>query len=528
MKRKFLIVRFSSLGDIILTTACILNLKINFPDCHIVFLTKECFRDLVATFGGVDEIVCLSEENGVLGYYQLLNKLDDYHFDTVIDLHGNFRSWLAGKMVTANRKIVYPKRRLERLDIVRKKQIPQSWPHTIDLYNKVVEPLGGKVYCRRPVIKTTRRKKINSLVFDRSISYVFFAPGAAHSNKQWGLDNFSEVALELHRRLNCRIIWSVLSPDMGQSRLEKQLPPEAFFELVDYPVDELMEIISQSRLTVANDSGLAHLSSAVGTPTLAVFGPTHPSLGFSPRGLFDRVIEVAEPCRPCSLHGKKPCYRDKRYCFTRIEPAMVLDAALKILQSGINVHPALFVDRDGTIIVDKDYLSDPDKIEFEPGAIEALKLAGDKGYKVVVISNQSGVARGLFGLDSVERVNTRFMEMLSARGVEINALYYCPHYPEGKVSEFSFMCDCRKPAPGMVEEAAKALGIDIRRSFVIGDTLKDYNLGRVLGVETFIVRTGYGQKTEQKLKIAGKNNKDFTFDNLLQAVKHIVRLPSYD
>lgn len=523
MKRKFLIVRFSSLGDIILASACILNLKINFPESHIVFLTKERFKNLVAMFDGIDEIVSLTDNAGTLEYYRLLNRLDNYNFDTIVDLHGNFRSWLAGKMVTSNHCVVYPKRRLERVNIVRKKQIPLSWPHTIDLYNDVVRQLGGKVFARRPVIRTSRKKVINSISFVSGNKYVFFAPGAAHANKQWGLDNFAEVAYKLHEEFGYKIIWSVLNPDMGKTSLEERLPAEDFFELVDYPVEELKEIIAQSELTIANDSGLAHLSSAVGTPTLAVFGPTHPVLGFAPRGLFDRVVEVDEPCRPCSLHGKKPCYREKRFCFTRIEPETVFEQAAEILQSGINKYPALFIDRDGTVIVDKDYLSDPAKIEFETRAMEALRLARENGFKIIIVSNQSGVARGFFSLESVEKMNARLLEMLSTEGIEIDGLYYCPHHPEGTVSEFAYECRCRKPSAGLPEEAARALGVDLRRSAVIGDTFKDINLGRVLGVDSFLVRTGYGCQTERKIKISLINDKNIAFDNLLEAVKYIVK-----
>jgi len=529
MKRKILIVRFSSLGDIILTSPFVLNLKINFPDSAVYYLTKEKFKPLVATFDGVDEIITLKENISLGSYYKLLNELDGKNFDTVIDLHGNFRSWLAERMITANRKVQYPKRRLERVRIVRKKQIPRQWPHTIDLYNDCIKQLGGRVYARRPVIKAHYKDKINSIDFAGDKKYVFVAPGAAHPNKQWGLDHFAEVALRLYEKLGYKIIWSVLSGDMGKSGIQEKIPVRDFIELVDYPVEDLKDIIAGCRLTLANDSGLAHLSSSVATPVLAVFGPTHPSLGFSPRGLHDRVVEVDEPCRPCSLHGKKPCYREERFCFTRIDTDTVYNAAVEILQSDVNKYPAIFFDRDGTVIVDKDYLADPDGVEFEKGVVEALKLAAQNGYKIVIVSNQSGVARGYFTQDEVEKVNVRFLEKLSAEGIEVGAVYYCPHHPEGKVNEFTLDCDCRKPGAGMAEEAARALSIDLRKSFMIGDTIGDINFGRVNGMKALLVRTGYGVKTEQKLKIVRLNNdENFTFDNLLKAVKYIVGVKSDD
>ncbi|MFZ5980273.1 MAG: HAD-IIIA family hydrolase [Candidatus Zixiibacteriota bacterium] len=523
MRRKILIVRFSSLGDIILTSPFVLNLKINFPDSVVCYLTKEKYKPLVAAFDGVDKIVTLDEKVPALGYYKLLNELDRENFDTIVDLHGNFRSWLAGKMITADRKVIYPKRRLERLRIVRKKQIPRQWPHTIDLYNDCIRQLRGRIYARRPVIRARPEYKIGTIDFSGDSKYVFIAPGAAHPDKQWGLDKFAEVARRLFEYQGCKIIWSVLAGDKGKFNLREKIPPESFIELVDYPVEKLKDIIARCRLTLANDSGLAHLSSAVAVPVLAVFGPTHPALGFSPRGLHDRVVEVDEPCRPCSLHGKKPCYREERFCLNRISVEMVYEAAKEMLLADPNKFPAIFFDRDGTVVVDKDYLADPEGVEFEKGAVEALKLAVENKYKIVIVSNQSGVARGFFTLDEVERVNARLLEMLARERVNIDAVYYCPHHPKGKVDEFTSECFCRKPGPGMAEEAARTLKLDLRRSAIIGDTSADVNFGRVNGMLPLLVRTGYGRKTEQKLsEVRHLNEEIFAFDNLLEAVQYIV------
>lgn len=520
------------MGDIILTSATVLDLKINFPDSHIVFLTKERYRSLVACFEGIDEIVTLPEPAGSLDYVRLLLELDACDFDMVIDLHGNFRSWFARKMVTANTKVCYPKRRYERLMIVKKHRNPATWPHTIDLYNSCVEQLGGRVVCKRPVVKPSHLEKgisdrIEALVEKGRL--VVMVPGAAHPNKQWPMERFAEVALQLHQSCSAAVVWAITSADKGKSELGSKIPGDYFFELVDCPVAELAGVISRAGMTIANDSGVAHLSSAVGTPVVAVFGPTHQSLGFAPRGLFDKVVEVDEFCRPCSLHGKKPCYREERYCFTRVTSEMVYETACNLLNSDINSSRALFVDRDGTIIVDKEFLSDPDEIEFERGAVEALRLAKGMGLKLVILSNQSGVARGLFGVDTVEQINERLLEMLSAKGVKVDALHFCPHLADGAVDEFAVACDCRKPAPAMAEEAARRLGVDLRRSYVIGDKVDDLNLGRVIGARSFLVRSGHGGLQEQQLKLNGITNKaTIVFNDLLSAVKNIGAIEQYD
>ena len=145
------------------------------------------------------------------------------------------------------------------------------------------------------------------------------------------------------------------------------------------------------------------------------------------------------------------------------------------------------------------------------------------------MSNQSGVARGDFTLEDVEKVNARFLEMLAIGGIEVEAVYYCPHYPKGKVTEFSLACECRKPGPGMAEEAARALNIDLRRSYMIGDTIGDMDFGRVNGMKSVLVRTGYGAKTEQILRVLRLNiEEDFAFDNVLKAVKYIVGVNADD
>jgi len=409
---------------------------------------------LIETFDGVDEIVTIPDKINFFEYFKLVLKLDNYNFDIIIDWHGNFRSWLAGKTITATRRLVYPKRRLERMFLVKRKKLPSKWPHTIDLYNNCIRQLGGTVAASRPVIKAPHIIENDSLFKQESdSSYIVIAPGAAHYNKQWPVERFVETALALNREHHIKIVWAVTQTDREKFP-RKIISEDDFIELVDCPVEKLAGYITGAHLTIANDSGIAHLSSAVGTPVVAVFGPTHPALGFSPRGLQDRVIEVDEYCRPCSRHGKKPCYREERYCLTKILPETVIEVAKDILNTVTNNNRAVFLDRDGTVIVEKHFLSNPGEIEFEKGAIEALKILKEHGFKIFIISNQSGVARGYFDINSVEKVNARLLELIADAGVKIDGIYYCPHHKKGTNQIYARECNCRKPAPEMVEHAA--------------------------------------------------------------------------
>jgi len=150
-------------------------------------------------------------------------------------------------------------------------------------------------------------------------------------------------------------------------------------------------------------------------------------------------------------------------------------------------RPAVLVDRDGTILVEKDYLADPDDAELIPGAAEALRRLQDAGFAVVVVSNQSGIARGLYGEADYRAVDARMRELLRAYGVEVAGSYHCPHHPD-----FTGACDCRKPAPGLFRQAIEELELDAGRSWLIGDRLRDVEAASSLGAGAILVRTGYG------------------------------------
>ena len=135
--------------------------------------------------------------------------------------------------------------------------------------------------------------------------------------------------------------------------------------------------------------------------------------------------------------------------------------------------PAAFLDRDGVLNVDLGYAHRPDQLEWIPGAQEAVQLLNEAGYYVFVISNQSGVARGYFDENSVKLFHAHMLAGLSARGAHIDAFYYCPHHPEGTVKSLAVQCRCRKPGPGMLEQAAAEWPIDKQASFLIGDKDED-------------------------------------------------------
>jgi len=153
--------------------------------------------------------------------------------------------------------------------------------------------------------------------------------------------------------------------------------------------------------------------------------------------------------------------------------------------------PAVFLDRDGTILNERGYLGDPRKMKFYKGAPAALRRLSRAGYQLVVITNQSGVARGYFTLGQLARVNQEFSAFLRRRGVRLSAIYFCPHLPKKG-------CSCRKPRPGLPRKAARRFGLDLRRSFVVGDQPHDMELAHRVGARGVLVLTGAGRSSRPR------------------------------
>ncbi len=176
------------------------------------------------------------------------------------------------------------------------------------------------------------------------------------------------------------------------------------------------------------------------------------------------------------------------------------------MRSCVQSKICIMLDRDGTIIVDRHYLSDPRGIELLPGALKGLRSLSNMGMGLVVVTNQSAIGRGMFDLERLHSIHQRLVDLLKQEGVELDGIYYCPHTPEDE-------CNCRKPQVGMVRRAAMDLGFDPAESFMIGDKLCDVELGARVGATTILVRTGYGACVEAE----GLVRADHVVDDLCAA-----------
>ena len=161
-----------------------------------------------------------------------------------------------------------------------------------------------------------------------------------------------------------------------------------------------------------------------------------------------------------------------------------------------NLRPAVFLDRDGTINHERNYLHKIDDFELIPGIPEALQKLQNAGFLLVVVTNQSGVARGYFSLQDVKVLNDYMCLKLAEYGVKFDGIYICPHHPTAGIGEYLLDCNCRKGKPGMLQQAARDLAIDLKRSYMVGDKVSDAEAGNAAGCRSVLVQTGYG--TEQK------------------------------
>jgi len=169
------------------------------------------------------------------------------------------------------------------------------------------------------------------------------------------------------------------------------------------------------------------------------------------------------------------------------------------------------LDRDGTLNVERHYLSDPAELELMPGVAEGLKLLKSHGFGLVVISNQSGIGRGIVSRDVVEAIHSRLRELLQRQGVTLDGIYYCPHTSEQN-------CKCRKPSPAMIFQAAEDLDFNARESFVVGDKCSDVEMGKRANAVTILVLTGHGKQQSLREKA------DFVAEDFRKAAAIIVQV----
>jgi len=190
----------------------------------------------------------------------------------------------------------------------------------------------------------------------------------------------------------------------------------------------------------------------------------------------------------------------------------------------VSGRPAVFLDRDGTLSEERGYIDRLELIEIFPWTSDAIRLLNRAGFVVVVVTNQSAIGRGIIDLPFLQTVHDAFDRHLARSGARVDRYYYCPHHPDARLPEYRMVCRCRKPGPGMIEQATTELELDPSRSFMVGDRLIDVACGHAAGIRSLLVRSGHSAHTGDAPP--GLSEPDAILNNLMEAVGWILRSSS--
>ncbi|HQR32602.1 MAG TPA: D-glycero-beta-D-manno-heptose 1,7-bisphosphate 7-phosphatase [Blastocatellia bacterium] len=189
-------------------------------------------------------------------------------------------------------------------------------------------------------------------------------------------------------------------------------------------------------------------------------------------------------------------------------------------------RPAVFLDRDGTVNEEVGYVCDPAQFRLYEYAAEAVRLVNQAGWLAIVVTSQAGIARGMFDEKFLAQIHQQMKTELADAGATIDAIYYCPHHPTVGEPPYRLECECRKPKPGMLRQAAEELNLDLTASVVIGDRFRDLAMAQAVGARSVLVLTGYGREEFENDSANWPQQPDYVAENLLEAVRWVINQAS--
>lgn len=329
---RVLVVRLSSLGDVILTTPVFENLKAGLPGCRTSVLVKAAFAPVFAANPFVDEVLCF-EERGFAGWAREIRRR---RFDVFLDLHDTLRSRVWGWLSGAARVLRYDKRTWERRRLVRtKRSSPRLEGGVVDRYLEVLSSLGVAVRSRLPRLFPSGAGIPSSLAARVGKGpFIAVAPGAAHATKRWPPERFAAAADALAEGMSpvpTVLILGSAGDRAAAGAVASVLKAPSVNLAGETSLPEMLHLLSLCRLVLTNDSGCMHAAAAWGVPTVAVFGPTVKEFGFFPAGPQAAVVQVdGLACRPCHLHGGETCPEGHFRCMKDLSAEAVVRAARSI------------------------------------------------------------------------------------------------------------------------------------------------------------------------------------------------------
>jgi lipopolysaccharide heptosyltransferase II len=508
------------IGDAVMSEPALSALRRLFPQAELTLLVKPAVAELFKGHPDVSQILVYDDRGlhaGLTGKWRLANELRRGRFDLAILFQNAFEAALLAFLAGIPRRYGYATdgRRLLLSDPVPRPG-RTAVSHQVHYYLEMLRPLGCEEGAKPPRLLLFREeeaamaKRLAESGVGSSESLIGLNPGSTYGGaKRWLPERFAETADRLAGQSGATVL---IVGARGEETLARAIAGKIQARTVVLSgrtsVRELMAAVKRCSVFVTNDTGPMHIAAAFGVPVVAVFGPTDWRTT-APFGTGHALVRQPVDCSPCLL---RECPIDHR-CMTRVTVDEVYHAAVKQMQAdkltsrqadkqaGSEVRATglgtcqpvplsaplrgvtVFLDRDGTTNRDTGYIKTPEELQIFPGAVEAVARLKQAGARVVVVTNQSGVGRGLFSIETLGAIHARLRSVFEAGGAPFDGLYYCPHHPDDG-------CACRKPGTAMIERAVADLGLDLSRAYVIGDQRRDIDLARRIGAKSLLVTTG--------------------------------------
>ncbi len=527
------------IGDAVMCEPALRGIRSLFPQAQVTLLAKAAVAELFIGYPDVDHIVVYNDRDihaGLAGKWTLAGTLRRHQFDLAVLFQNAFEAafitWLAG--ITRRYGYATDGRVFFLTDPV---AVPDRTTliHQVGYYWNLLKPLGlvGEPSIPALAVSAGEERAMEAKLASAGIGpadvVIGVNPGSTYgSAKRWLPERFAEAARRLIDRVRQdegKEAAVMVLGAKGEESLGKNIATLVEAKSVALSgattIRELMAATKRCRLLLTNDTGPMHIAAAFGVPVVAVFGPTD-WRSTSPYGQERSIVREPVDCAPCFL---RECPIDHR-CMTRVSVEQVYEACLSSLSgrsgrgclsgqegpSGLSGRGGLsggdgadktdridridktdqpnilsgytiFLDRDGTLNPDPGYIRSSDQFELFPGVAQALSRLKQAGAQLIVVTNQSGVARGFFSLGDLDDIHAKLRRLLGEAGVSLDAIYVCPHHPDEG-------CDCRKPNRGLIDRAVEEQRVDLTRSYLIGDHARDMELAKRVGSRSILVTTG--------------------------------------
>ena len=527
------------IGDAVMTLPALRSLRKSVPEAKISLLVKPWVSPLFEKDPNVDEIIMYGDEyKGMIGKIKLSRMLNKKDFCGAILLQNAFDAAFITFLAGIKERAGYNR---DGRGFLLTESIPlpknQNKIHHIDYYLKLIEKIGIETEYSEPYIYLTLDERLNARNLFKEIKRPVLGinPGATYGlAKRWFPDRFAEIANWFIKDTNGSVVifgskneveiaqeigylfgrkqslkQSIVNSHQSNSTESPHTPLWKRGVWGDFKggqggilnlagktsLRELISLISECDVFLTNDSGPLHIAYAVGTPLVAIFASTDPKLTGPPPGAENNLVITTDlSCSPCF---ERTCKNNDLRCMYAITSEEVYHGIKKVLPE----KPAVFFDRDGTLCKDTGYLNRYDDLHIF-SYVEHVRSLKEEGFKLIGVTNQSGVAKGIIAESFVKDVNNILIEKYG-----FDDFYYCPHNPEEH-------CPCRKPEPGMLLKARAKHGIDFRKSYIVGDKETDMLLARAVGAQGVFVKTGHDKESR---------NADYEAKDLKEAVDFIIK-----